>query len=175
LAIGVFIVQELAATNAVLLELYQRHYNLWLVHLIFLVNTAWGIVIGFWAGRFVQRRFAGTRLVSYFQGKASDLENFVGKNGKRGTFMLLSMVSFNYVATFIGAWFATSFWEMFSFFFLGNLIWYALEWGLVLSVNSFVVNPFYALYVTIGLSILISIILNFINRKYISGSGPKAV
>ena len=157
--------QELISTNAILLEAFQKHYNIWIIHGIFLLTTALGIVVGYWLGQWVQQTFHNNKAVSYIQKAAKKTERFMGKNGTRLSLVFLSIIDFNFMDSFLSAWLDVYFWEIFIFLFIGNLLWYISQWVIILGINTYVHNPFQALYVIIGLSVALTIIFKFISQK----------
>ena len=157
--------QELISTNAILLEAFQKHYNIWIIHGIFLVTTALGIVVGYWLGQWVQKTFHNNKVVSYIQKMAKRTERFMGRNGTRLSLVFLSIIDFNFMDSFLSAWLDVPFWEIFIFLFIGNLLWYISQWVIILGINTYVHNPFQALYIIIGLSIVLTIIFKLISNK----------
>src|ERR1700723_1228412 len=66
LLFGLFIVQEPVSTDAVLLEAYQYHYNVWIIHALFILATMLDIVIGYAIGKWLQRRYSENKVMERF-------------------------------------------------------------------------------------------------------------
>lgn len=165
LIIVTLLFQELVSTNAVLLEAFQKHYNIWIIHIIFLLTTAAGIIIGYLLGRWVQKTFHQNKFITYTQQKAKRLNSFMGKNGTRLSLVFLAIIDFNFMDSFLSSWLSVSFWEVFIFMFIGNLLWYISQWLIILGVNTYVRNPYQALSVVIGISVALVIIFNLLSGK----------
>ncbi len=157
--------QELVSTNAILLEAFQEHYNIWIIHGIFLLGTGIGIVVGYWLGQWVQRTFHHNKVVSYIKKKAKRIEGFMGKNGIRLSLVFLSIIDFNFMDSFLSAWLDVSFWEIFIFLFIGNLLWYISQWVIILGINTYVHNVYEAFSILIGISVALTIIFKLISQN----------
>ena len=156
--------QELVSTNAILLEAFQKHYTIWIIHIVFLLGTGIGITVGYWLGQWVQKTFHN-KLVVYIQKKAKRIEGFMGKNGTRLSLVFLSIIDFNFMDSFLSAWLDVSFWEIFIFLFIGNLLWYISQWVIVLGINTYVHNVYQAFSILIGISIILTVIFRLISQK----------
>src|ERR1700722_9548546 len=154
--IGALIVQEPVSSNAALLLAYQHHYNLWLVHLIFVLATTFDILVGYVLGKWVNRHFGNSAAIRYAKRWLGTFTKFAGKNGQRISIFLFGSIIFPAPA-FLAPWLDLPFWEIFVCLFLGDLVlWYGFEWLVVLGVKTFVVNPQLALYFAIGISFAVA-------------------
>lgn len=161
--------QELVSTNVILLEAFQKHYNVWIIHLIFVVGTAVGIIVGYWLGHWVQKTFHHNKAVTYLQHRARKISKFMGKNGTRLSLVFLSIIDFNFMDSFLAAWLDVSFWEIFTFLFIGNLLWYISQWLIILGIHTYVHNPYQAFSILIGASIVLTIVFKFVSEKILKG------
>jgi membrane protein YqaA with SNARE-associated domain len=159
-----FIVQELVTTNAVLLQAYEQEYNGWIIFLIFLAATTFIISLGFFLGKFVQKRFAQSKVVVYTERKVRKLESMVGKTGKRVALVSLGFANFNYINAFIASWLSLSFREVFVYLFIGDLLWYILNSLMILGVHTYI-QPKYAMIVSFGISIGIFAVSALLHKK----------
>ena len=165
LLVAILVIQELASANAILLFAYQQHHNLWLVHGIFLAATTVDIYIGYYFGKWIQKKRPAGKLVVLAKKWAVKIESVMGMTGQKLWLLLLGALNFPHVDAFLASWLNLSFPEIFLFLFLGDLLWYVSEWLIILGVHSFVVNPATAIYVTIGISIILSVIARFASKK----------
>ena len=154
LLIGALIVQEIATTNIVLLSAHRAGYSGLLIALIFVLATAFDLAVGYLIGKYVQRRFAGSKLVTKAATLARRFERYLGRYGARITLLLLGFVSYAYVNSFLASWLELPAEELMLWLFLGDLGWYALEWLLVLGTRSVSSSLSTELYISVGISIL---------------------
>lgn len=157
--------QELVSTNVVLLDALQHGYNFWIINSIFVITTAVGILIGYWLGKWIQKIFHKSKAVVYFEKRAKKLNDFMGINGTRLSLIFLSIIDFNFMDSFLAAWLPISFWEVFIFLFIGNLIWYACLLLLIFGVNTYIKNPYETFSILIGISVVLTIVFRLISRK----------
>ena len=160
------LVQEPISSNGLLFEAYQHHFNLWLVHLIFVFATILDIFFGHVVGTFIKNHYAQTRIVKYIERQASVFTSHIDKRGRRITIFIFGSFVFPYCA-FLEPWLGLNFWETAVWFFFGNLIfWYGFEWALILGVKKIFPNPNLALYGLLGLSLIFSILIKYIGKRF---------
>ena len=165
LIITTMLFQELVSSNAVLLQALQLHYNIWVIHAIFVCSTLVGIWIGYYIGQWVQKTFHHNKAVSFIQKHADRVDHFMGENGIRLSLIFLSFIDFNFMDSFLSSWLKKPFWEVATFLFIGNLLWYICQWLLILGVHTFIPNPYTAIYTIVGISIIITIVVRYIGKK----------
>jgi hypothetical protein len=165
-----FLIQEPVSSSAILLEAYQYHYNIWLIHLLFVAATLLDVVIGYALGSFVRKKtfHSNARLIRYGMGKSDELSAFIGKQGKIMSLVVLGPIIFPWSA-FVAPWLEISFFDAMVFLFIGDLIfWYGSEWLIVLGVKTFFPNPIAAVFAVVAVSLLITI-----GIKYLKSSKKK--
>jgi membrane protein YqaA with SNARE-associated domain len=166
-----FILQEPITSNALLLEAYQYHYNIWIIHALFVIATMIDATIFYNIGARIHKKFQERKVVRYTKEKVTSFLEFAGKHGKRIALFIYGPIIFP-LSSVIAPWIEISFWDSFIFLFLGDLLfWYGGEWLLVLGVKSFVSNKYYALYVIISTSVLISFIFRYIRKRQLKKHG----
>src|SRR5207249_996393 len=104
--------------------------------------------------------------------KAKRIEELLGKKGSRVALIFLGFINFNYINAFFGPWLSLSFKELFLYLFIGDFLWFITELVIVYGVSLYI-NPTYAIYFVLGISVAISVILGFIQKKI--SQQPKAV
>ena len=157
--------QELISTNAVLLDALHMNYNLWIIHGIFVITTSFGIAVGYWIGKLVQKIFLKNKTNLYFKKRADQINGFMGNNGTRLSLVFLSIIDFNFMDSFLSSWLPIPFWEIFTFLFIGNLLWYVSEWLLILGINTYFHNIYEAFSIVIAASVVITIIFNLLSKN----------
>ena len=75
-----FLVQEPISTGAVLLEVYKLHYNLWIIHLLFAATTLLDIVVGYWLGKFIDKKWGKQKMVAWVRVKFEKFSAFMGES-----------------------------------------------------------------------------------------------
>jgi membrane protein YqaA with SNARE-associated domain len=160
--IGTLIIQEIATTNVVLLEAHRAGDSGWIIFGIFLLATTFDLFVGYVAGKWVQKRFAGAKLVKRAEREARRFEKYLGTGSERATLALIGFVSYAYVNSFLASWLEISATEACVFLFIGDLGWYALEWLLVLGIRSTSSNISTELYLAVGVSLVFIIGLRFL-------------
>lgn len=159
------IVQEPISASAVLLSAYQSHYNLWLIHLLFSAATIFDIVVTYYLGIFISRKYSHWRIIIYLKGKFETISSFMGKRGKIAALIVAVPLLFP-VSGIIVPWLGVTCLEALVFVFIGEWIfWYGYEWLLVLGASTFARDSHFALYVVIGFSIIISIGLRAVSKR----------
>jgi len=162
--------QEPISTGAVLLDAYQLHYNLLVIHLIFAAATLIDIAAGYYLGKFVRQRFGQQKMIAWAESKLEKFSALLGKNGKIVTLIVYSPMVFPISGFFI-PWLDIPFVDALIYTFIGEIIfWYVPEWLLVLGIRTFVSDPFTALYIIIVFSTLISLAIKYF---WDSKRGPK--
>ena len=164
------IIQEPASTDAAIFQVRHLGYNLWIVHLIWLVATLFDIWFGYVLGKYIQRKFKETKFEKFAEKWAGKFEQFIGKRGEKSTLVLLGTINFPYLNSFLASWFSIPFKNVFACVLIGDAIYWAIEWGINIGVRSFVIDPHLALYSVIALGLLFSIFSKRILNKMLKKS-----
>lgn len=157
-----FIIQEPISSGVLLMHAYQSGYNPWIIHLLFIAGTLIDIVLGYWIGSYIHKRFSDKRLVKYLRVQLEKLLAFIGKRGKIVGLILFAPMIFPISALFI-PWVGISLGEAMVYLLIGEtIIWYGSEWLLVLTTKAFVSDSHVALYAISGALIVVSIFVKMI-------------
>lgn len=160
-----FLVQEPVSTSVIMLEVYRLHYNIWLIHLLFCGATLLDVVIGYYLGAFVRKKFGERKLFAWVQRKLDAFTAFVGENGKIVALIVYSPIVFPLSGIFV-PWLDISLNEALIFILIGEIIfWYVPEWLIVLGIKTFVTNPFTAVYTIIIVLTVLSVITQYFLRR----------
>lgn len=160
-----FLVQEPISTDAVLLEAYQYHYNIWVIHALYVVATLLDITVGYWIGAWMHRRFSQKEWAQKLVRKARIFTGAAGKYGEYVFFFLGGPILFP-LSTVVAPWLDFSFAKTLFFLFLGDLVfWYGSEWLVVLGVKSVIPDPLGALFGVVFISLLIALALRYFQRE----------
>ncbi len=151
------IFQEPATTDASLFQVRENHLNLLIVHLIWFLATCFDIWFGFTLGKYVQKRFQGSGLERISNNWAEKIEKFIGKSGEKFALILLGIINFPYLNSFLASWLKMPFRSIFVLIFIGDVIWYVVEWMINLGVRGLIPDPHLALYVIVGIALILSI------------------
>ncbi len=157
LVILALIFQEPATTDATFFQARQQNLNLWIIHLIWFLATCFDIWFGFVLGKWLQRKFQDSRIVTFSNGLAGKVDGFIGRRGEKFALILLGTINFPYINSFLASWLKLPFKSIFVLIFIGDAIWYAIEWMINLGVRSLIPDPHLALYVIVGTALLLSI------------------
>ena len=134
-------------------------------HLIFVVTTSLDIFAFYFLGRWLNKDFETSRLVKFAKRWLGMFDKFAGKNGQRISVFLFGSIIFPAPA-FLAPWLDIPFWEIFVLLFFGDVIfWYCFEWLIVLGVKTFI-SPQLALYSIIGISLVLTVLIKYISRKF---------
>ncbi|MDB5194188.1 MAG: hypothetical protein JWN50_202 [Parcubacteria group bacterium] len=151
------LVQEPVSTAGLLSEAYTQHYPLWPIHGLFVVATLIDIVVGYYLGAFIHKRFAHTKVVSWLRTKFDALVGMIGKKGKIATLIFFVPIIFPISALFL-SWLEVSLGEALIYVLIGEAVfWYAQEWLIVLGVHAFTKNTHIALYIILLITLVLSI------------------
>jgi membrane protein YqaA with SNARE-associated domain len=160
-----FIVQEPISSSVILLQAYQSHYNVWLITALFSVITIIEIVVGYYLGPWIEKKFGTRRLVATIKKRLDAFSAFIGEYGKIVGLIIFAPIIFPVAAIFV-PWFEVSLAEAIAYVLIGELIfWYAYEWLLVLGVHSFVTDQRWALFAIFAVSVVLSIGIRMMVKK----------
>jgi hypothetical protein len=138
LLIGALTIQEGVSTTVLLLEAHQKHYSIFLITLIWLVVTVLQIYAGFYLGKWIQKRFSGTKFEAWLKKSQQSFEKYIGKTGESFGLILVSGLVSPAVAALGASWLDISFMQVFIFALLGDFLWYLSEWITVLGLTQLV-------------------------------------
>jgi membrane protein YqaA with SNARE-associated domain len=158
-------IQEPASTDAAIFQARSLHLNLFVINLIWLIATVIDIWLGYKIGKWIQKKFQGTKLVTKSLLWATRFENFIGRKGENFALIFIGVINFPYLNTFIGSWLKVPFKKLFLLIFIGDAIYWSIEWAINIGVRSFITNTTTALYVVIGLGLLFAIFSKSILNK----------
>lgn len=159
-----FLVQEPISTGAVLFEAYTSHYNFLIIHVVFLLATLVDVVVGYYLGLFIRKKFGERKMIRWMQVKLDHFASFIGEKGKVVALVVYSPIIFPLSGIFV-PWLDISLAEALIFITIGEIIfWYLPEWLLVFGIHSFITNSFTALYVLIIVITLLSLLPRYFSR-----------
>lgn len=160
-----FLIQEPVTTGATILHAYQTGFNVWIIHILFVVCTVIDIFIGYYVGAKVHKRHSENRIIKYAKRKAEALEHYTGKHGYKLALIVFGQMIFP-ISAFITPWIGISFKESFIYLLLGEVVlWYGLEWLLILGIKTFIPDPFIAIYCLVGVALLIVITVRWFEKR----------
>jgi hypothetical protein len=162
-------IQEPASTDAAIFQIRILHLNLILINIIWLIATIIDIYIGYKIGKWTQKKFEKTKIVTKSVVWATRIENFIGKQGESFTLILLGIINFPYANSFLGSWLKISFKKLFLLIFIGDVIYWAIEWGINIGIRTFITNSSTALYTVIGIGLLFTIFSKAIFSRLLKG------
>jgi membrane protein YqaA with SNARE-associated domain len=165
LLFGLFLIQEPVSSDAVLLEAYQYHYNVWIIHALFVLATVLDIVVGYAIGKWLHGRFSDNPLMQRLVRWTRPFSGSAGKYGEYVFFFLAGPFLFP-LSALIAPWLDISFARTLVFLLLGDAIfWYAPEWLIVLGVKGTVTDPLAALFGVIVFSLLFAAVMRYFQQR----------
>lgn len=163
-----FLIQEPVTTGATILYAYQSGFNVWIIHLLFVLCTIIDIFIGYYVGVRVHKKYLDNRIVKYAKRKAEALEHYTGKHGYKLALIVFGQMIFP-ISAFITPWIGVTFKESFIYLLIGEVVlWYGLEWLLILGIKTFVPDPQIALYGLIVIALLIIAVVRRWERRKVN-------
>jgi hypothetical protein len=162
------IFQELATTGAALLAANTQHFNIWIIHVIWLIATLADIVLGFFLGKWTEKNFQNARIVRWAKRLAARIEHATGTTGIKISLALLGIVNYPYLNAFIASWLPNiKPRDVILATLVGDLIWYAFAWATVLGIASAGRN-YELIFTIIAIAGIAGVIVgNFIKKKII--------
>jgi membrane protein YqaA with SNARE-associated domain len=159
-----FLVQEPLSTGAVLFDAYRLHYSIGIIHLLFCVATLLDVVIGYYLGVFIDKKFGRQKLFAWIKTKLEKFVAFVGEYGKVAALVVYAPIIFPFSGIFV-PWLDISLAEALVFIFIGEvLFWYIPEWFLVLGIKTFATNPLTGILIVAVVSVLLIVIPGFFSK-----------
>jgi membrane protein YqaA with SNARE-associated domain len=151
------IVQEFASAGAALIAAQQNHLNFWLVNVVWLCGTIFDILFGYLLAKRL-KTVVHPRWVQHSERRVKRLQARIGKYGENIALLLLAIIDYPWLNSFIGSWLDIPFKNILICTLIGNLVWYAIEWAGVLGIVTFAPHFNYWLLVAAG-GVLVVIIL----------------
>jgi len=164
LIIGVFIPQEFISAGAVLLIARSDSFPFWLVHLIWFGTTFFDMYVGYVVGKYLQRRFHGTKFIERTDRWAGKIKEALGKHGEQLSLVFLGLLSFPYINTFFAAWLKLRMRTAFLYTFLGNLVWYLLLLTTIFGTAVLIPDPATAVFSIIIVGVASNLLLRFYGK-----------
>jgi hypothetical protein len=163
--LGALLVQEPASTAAVLLISLRGGINPWLIHLAWLLLTIGKIALGYALGLMVHRGFSHSRVAHWGRVIGNHFVHRVPSGARKLAFGLLGLLTFTWSPAFVAAWIEFPFWTMGMWLLAGNLLWYILEWALVLGVGAVASSLEIALVLVLAIGIVFTLLINAVRNK----------
>ncbi len=162
-------VQEAASTDVAIFQVRHLHFNLWIINLMWVIATSIDILVGYWIGKKIQEKFKGSKFETFGRKWSAKTEDLIGKKGQRFALLVLGIINFPYANAFISSWLSIPFKNVFILLFIGDALYWGIEWGVNIGVRGFA-GPHTALYIVIGLGLLISIFSKIIFNKILKSN-----
>lgn len=157
--------QEIVLFNGLLAKVHQGEYNVWLIHILFVVATLIDIWAGFAIAKIVKQKYTQGKVVVWANKMSAKFHAHVGKHGRWVSLLVIGHISFPYLNGFIAGWLDMPIRETMLFLFIGNLTTYAFYWAIVLGISAVVPNPFYAFLTIIGVSVAMLFAIKLIKER----------
>lgn len=156
------IFQETVAMTTAFYNATQQGINIWIIHGLFIVATCFDIWFGYRLGGFISKGFLEHTQFGKWLKKHSV---FLNKPGREYLLVLTGIIDFPYLNGLLGSWFELPFKLVFWTTLIGDLISYAIFWGLTIGVISVSNNGYLTTFIIIGTAIIIGFILERIFEK----------
>ncbi len=167
--IAALFLQEPATTDAAIFQIRHLGLNLWLINGIWLLATAIDICVGYAVGKWIQRHYKNSRIVRATERWADKIEAFIGRSGERFACIFIGVINFPWLNAFVFSWLKLSFRNIFVLIFIGDFIYWAIEWGINIGVRSIFTNSHTALYMVVALGLLFSVVSKALLTKMLRG------
>jgi len=165
LLFGTFLLQEPISSGGVLLDALNQHVSVWIIHLFFIVTTSIDVIVGYYAGRYIERRFENSKFVKFCKRKAEELNLYAGRYGQKVMIVVFGQILFP-ISAIMMPWLEVSLLDSLIYLFLGELIfWYALLWLVVLGVGRGVTSGANALYLVLLVSAVVSVGVGYLRHR----------
>jgi len=163
---GALLIQEGLSVTLLLLRAYQEHYFLWAIHFIWLAVTVIQIYIGFYLGKWIQKRFANSKFERWMKKSTHRLDKYIGTSGEAIALMLVAGVVSPAIAALGAAWLDISFTSVLTFALIGDLFWYVSEWATVFGVSHLFGNSVVEIVVVVVGGIAFAVAVRFAKKKF---------
>ena len=163
----IFIFQEQASTNALLLYAKQHQIAHWPIHILWILLSVFDIAVAYALGQWVHKKVAPSKIGARLDGYARKIEATLGSRNESIALTLLGIVNFPYINAFLCSWLKLDFKQILLYLLIGNTISYIITWETVIWFNRLIPNPLWALLAIILFSFFISIIFRLTLRQRI--------
>ena len=161
----VLIGQEAVTMSTALFEAYRLGLNLWVVHTLWVVFEIFDLVVGYAIGKWLQRRYAKSRVVTHAKRIAAALERRMGRYGKNLTLIVLGFFLFPYLSSFLISWLADPFLALAPLLFIGDALYYATVWGVALGALQTSTGFIATLLALFGLALLLAFVSKIVSDR----------
>ena len=151
---------------AVLVRAHQLNYSFWIISLIWLVVSSIQIVIGYYLGKWIKKRFAESKFEKWLQKYVQKLEDLINKRGERVALIFFAYLVLPIIPAFVAAWLDISFLSTFIFTLIGDFLWYMATWAYALGAFELLSRVKEGLIIVIVIAFLLVIITQFKNKKH---------
>lgn len=161
----VLTLQEGLSVLAVLLKAYQLHYSFVGITAIWLLVTVLQIALGYFLGKRIQKRFAGSKFEVWINKHAHKLEKSIDKSGEKVALVLFASIISPGIGAFLASWLDISFPTIFLYSLLGDTFWYASTWATVLGAIQILSRLKEGLIVVLVVIVLVNVLPYLLKRK----------
>lgn len=165
--ISALILQESATMDAALVLAAQAHLDLWLIHGIWVAATAFDIWLGWEIGKRLHGIIRTSRMGPFVERWTARIRGFMGARGEKVVLVLLGLVNFPWANAFLASWLDVDYRSAFIFIFIGDALWYALEWGIVAGLGSLGRNPHAAIIIVVAGALILGAIAKVVIDKVV--------
>ncbi len=163
----VFLGQEAVTTTTMLVEVMRLGMNLWLVQALWLCAVIIDLSVGYWLGTRVQHRYAHYRIVQRAQQLAAAIERRIGHYGRNVTLVVLGLVMFPYVNAFLISWLDGPPLVFLSLVFVGDVLYYAVEWGVALGALQTFSSILSTFLAVLGFALIVSFLVKRFAARFL--------
>jgi hypothetical protein len=137
LVIGSLFLQESISTSLALLTAYRAGYSPILITVAWFFIALIEISAGFYFGKFLKKRFAGSKFETWVLKQVSNVTQVIGAENERLLLIALTILTFPTIAGLIAAWIDISLVSTLVYCMIGDLLWYAWVWVRVFGADEF--------------------------------------
>lgn len=163
---GALFIQEIVSVNAALLNAYKSGCDVAIIHLIYVGTALADIFIGYAVGRWSKGAVADRRFQRISNRFAQRIEAFFGETGRNLSLMFMGFVFYVYIGAFVAAWLDVPLIDAVVYLFLGDAVWYGLEWLTVLGVNTFS-DPMLSFGMMLAISLAFVLLIGRLSKRAI--------
>jgi FtsH-binding integral membrane protein len=161
----VLTLQEGLTVLAVLVHAYQLHYSLIGITAVWLVVTVAQILFGYWLGKRIQRKFAGSKFELWVQKQAATLEKSIDKNGEKIALVLFASIISPGIGAFVASWLDISFVSIFFYSLLGDTFWYVSTIATVIGAEQILSKAKEGFFIVLVIVVIFVVISHFAKKK----------
>jgi membrane protein YqaA with SNARE-associated domain len=161
----VLTIQEGFSVLATLVRASELHYSFWIISLVWLVVTILQIALGYYLGKFIQKKSKGSRFERWAEKYARKLEKSISKSGEKLALVIFSSAVSPGIGAFLASWLDISFADIFIYSLLGDLFWYLSTLATVFGVVALLSKARFGLIILICIVVVILLISYFRKAK----------